>query len=152
MSATLPSRRALVVLNLVFWTAVAVSVVHYTDNYFAYDSFPQTEGSLNPSRAVVGGSWFLFTAVGLAGYVLFRRGQVRRASAFLAVYSVSGIIGIGHYSADGMTDAVRWRQAHVIADIGLGLAMFAFAVWAGRRAHPPIPESNARSSRSRASA
>jgi hypothetical protein len=48
----------------------------------------------------------------------------------LAVYSISGIIGIGHYAADGMTDAVWWRQAHVVADIALGLAVFAFAVWA----------------------
>jgi len=127
-----PSRQALLVLNLVLWTAVAVSIVHYTDNYFAYDQFPQASGGPSPSRTVVGASWFLFTAFGLVGYALFRGGQVRRASVFLAIYSISGIIGIGHYSAAGMTDAVWWRQAHVIADIVLGLAVFGFAVWAAR--------------------
>ncbi len=113
-------------------TAVAVSIVHYTDNYFNYDQFPQASSGPTPSQTVVGVSWFVFTAFGLVGYALFRRGQVRRASALLAVYSISGIIGIGHYSAAGMTDAVWWRQAHVIADIVLGLAVFAFAVWAAR--------------------
>ena len=120
-------------LDLLFWTAVAVSVVHYADNYFNYNQFPQASSGPSPSRTVVGVSWFVFTAFGLAGYALFRQGQVRRASVFLAVYSISGLIGIGHYSASGMTDAVWWRQAHVIADIALGLAVFAFAVWAGRR-------------------
>jgi hypothetical protein len=66
----------------------------------------------------------------LTGYWLFRQGHVRRASALLAVYSIGGIIGIGHYAVGGMTDAVWWRQAHVIADITLGLAVFGFAVWA----------------------
>jgi hypothetical protein len=28
-----------------------------------------------------------------------------------------------------MTDQPAWRQAHVIADIALGAAMFAFALW-----------------------
>jgi len=88
---------------------------------------------------VVGVSWFVFTAFGLAGYALFRQGQVRRASVFLAVYSISGLIGIGHYSASGMTDAVWWRQAHVIADIALGLAVFGFAVWAATPAPARSP-------------
>lgn len=117
-----------------FWTAVAVSVVHYADNYFAYDQFPQADSGPSPSRAAVGVSWFAFTAVGLIGYRLDRQGLVRRASVFLAIYSISGIIGIGHYAADGMTDAVWWRQAHVIADIVLGLAVFAFAIWTATRA------------------
>jgi len=88
---------------------------------------------------VVGVSWFVFTAFGLVGYALVRKGHVRRASAFLAVYSISGIIGIGHYAADGMTDAVWWRQAHVVADVVLGLAVFAFAVWAARHAEAADP-------------
>lgn len=118
------------VLNAVFWTAVAVSIVHYTDNYFNYSDFPEDEGG--PTKTVVGIAWFVFTAAGLAGYVLYRRGRIRLASALLAFYSVSGLIGIGHYTVDGMTDAVWWRQAHVVADILLGIAVLAFAIWSVR--------------------
>jgi len=57
-------------LDLLFWTAVAVSIVHYTDNYFSYDQFPQASTGPSPSRSVVGVSWFIFTAFGLAGYAL----------------------------------------------------------------------------------
>lgn len=139
-AAALPGRRqSLLVLDLLFWTAVVVSIVHYTDNFFAYDRFPQASSGPSPSRTVVGVAWFVFTSAGLIGYRLYRQGLIRRASAFLAFYSISGIIGIGHYTASGMTDAVWWRQAHVIADILLGLAVFGFAVWTARRADRGAP-------------
>lgn len=51
-TTALPSRRrTLLVLDLLFWTAVAVSIVHYTDNYFAYERFPQASSGPSPSRA-----------------------------------------------------------------------------------------------------
>ena len=122
--------RALRLLTAILAVAVAVSIVHYADNYFNYDEFPQSETLPNPSAALVGLSWFLFTAAGAAGYLLFRRRSYVLACISLGFYSGSGLVGILHYSAEGMTEAVWWRQAHVIADILLGAAMLAFAVWA----------------------
>ena len=124
---------AMRVLTVVFWTAVAVSVVHYTDNYVNYSAFPQVEDGLNPSRPVVPIAWFVFTPAGIAGYLAFRRGRLRPAALLLGFYSTSGLVGIGHYVAPGMTDAVWWRQAHVVADIALGAAVLACAVWIARR-------------------
>lgn len=129
--------QSLRVLNFVFWTAVVVSMVHYTDNYVAYESFPQSDSLPNPSAITVLISWFVFTAAGLTGYALFRQQRYRPASLFLALYSVSGLVGIGHYTVGGMTDAVWWRQAHVIADILLGIAVFVFTVFTARRLDPP---------------
>jgi len=116
-------------LTVLLATALVVSVVHYTDNYFNYEDFPQSETLPNPSAGLVGFSWFLFTAFGVAGYVLFLRRSYSLAALSLAAYSGSGLVGILHYSAEGMTDAVWWRQAHVIADIVLGAAVLAFAIW-----------------------
>lgn len=120
------------VLAALLTVAVAVSVVHYADNYFNYAAFPTSDELPAPSRALVGISWFAFTAAGVLGYALFRAGRrIGLACAFLAYYSVSGLIGVGHYTAGEMVDAPWWRQAHVVADIlcGMAIALFAFAAW-----------------------
>jgi hypothetical protein len=129
--------RARRLLNLVFWTAFVVSVVHYADNYLGWEDYPHPASGPDPSKTDILIAWFVFTALGLTGYVLFRRGRVRAGVVLLAAYSGSGLIGIGHYMVDGMTDAVWWRQAHVLADIVLGMAMLAFAVWAALNVRPP---------------
>jgi hypothetical protein len=49
---------------------------------------------------------------------------------------VSGLIGIGHYTVEGATDMVWWRQTHVIVDILCGIAILGFALWAALRATP----------------
>ena len=129
------SSRANRILTVVFLAAVAVSVVHYTDNYFNYSDYPTSDSLPNPSQELVGLSWFLFTAVGVTGYVLFRRGRYPLACLCLGFYAGSGLVGFGHYATDGMTDAVWWRQAHVVADIALGIAMVSLAVYFALR--PP---------------
>ncbi len=126
-------RRALSILTWILLLAVAVSVVHYVDNYVNYADFPQSDTVPNPSKTTVGAAWFFFTAFGVAGYLLFRRRRYPLALVCLAVYSGSGLVGIGHYLTEGMTDAVWWRQAHVVADIVLGASVLAFCLWAARR-------------------
>lgn len=121
--------RANRIVTVVFFVAVAVSIAHYTDNYFNYEDFPTSDTLPNPSQTLVGISWFLFTAVGLAGYALFLRGRYPLACLCLGFYAGSGLVGFGHYATDGMTDAVWWRQAHVVADIMLGIAMVSIAVY-----------------------
>ena len=112
--------------------AVLVSIVHYADNVANFADYPQPSSGPAPSSALIGVSWFVFTAFGFAGLVLYRRGRVRAAAACLAAYSISGLVGLGHYTVAGATGMPWWRQLHVIADIACGAAVFAFAVWAGR--------------------
>jgi hypothetical protein len=129
------------------WTAVAVSIVHYTDNFLGYDSYPHPDSGPDPSKALIPVGWVVFTAFGVAGYLLFRRRRIKPALLCLAAYSGSGLIGIGHYTVAGMTDAVWWRQAHVVADILAGTAMLAFVVWAALRLRPDGSERRAPASR-----
>jgi hypothetical protein len=125
--------RAVRRLTVLLAIAVAVSVVHYTDNYFNYSDFPINDSLPAPSAGLVGFSWFAFTAAGLLGYVLFRQGRrLGAACAFLALYSGSGLVGFGHYAASAMFDAPWWRQAHVIGDIVCGIAILTFAAWSYR--------------------
>jgi hypothetical protein len=133
-------RRAVALLTPLLAAAVVVSVVHYTDNYVNYADFPQDGPVPDPSRAVVGAAWFVFTAAGIAGYVLFRRAPSTLALALLAFYSGSGLVGFGHYTVPGAFDMPVARQAHVIADILLGLAIFGFVMWVAR-SRAPTPRS-----------
>ena len=126
--------RAVRTLTVILGLAVVVSVVHYADNYFNYADFPEPTSGPAPSKGLVGASWFLFTAAGLAGYVIFRRsGPTVAALVLLAFYSGSGLVGFGHYTVAGATDMPIWRQAHVVADIALGIAMLVFVLRAASR-------------------
>ena len=112
--------------------AVAVSVVHYADNTFNYAEYPSDGPIPDPPRAIVGGSWFVFTAFGVWGYLAYRRGELQRAALGLAVYSGSGLVGFAHYSVPGAFDMPWWRQAHIVADILCGIAIATVAVAAAR--------------------
>lgn len=125
-------RRATRALFALLGVAFVVSVVHYLDNYVNYSDYPQPEpGDLPaPSAAVIGVSWFVFTACGVLGAWWWLHGRRVAAAVALAVYSVSGLIGVGHYLVPGATDMPLWRQAHVVVDIACGVAVLAFASWA----------------------
>ena len=130
-------------LNIVFFTAVASSLVHYTDNYLAFDRFPQGGPGPDISDDAIWIAWVLLTALGVTGYVLYRRGEIRRGSALLAAYSVSGLIGLGHYTAPGIGDLAWWRHLHIWADILCGIAVLAFAIWSVQGTRSVAPSSSA---------
>ncbi len=120
---------------------VAVSAVHYLDNVVNYDAFPQSDAGPSPSRSFIAVSWFVFTAIAALAVWNHRRGADAPAAVCLAVYSLSGLVGLGHYGVAGATEMVWWRQAHVIADIVLGAALLflAFAVWRYRSSRRSTP-------------
>ena len=124
--------RATRVLLWLMGVAFVVSVVHYVDNVVNYADYPQPDpgGPPAPTAVVIAVSWFVFTAAGLCGlWLWFRRSIVGAALAF-ASYSISGLVGIGHYTVPAATGMPWWRQTHVIVDILCGIAVLGFALWA----------------------
>jgi hypothetical protein len=117
-------RRIYVVVGIAF----VVSVVHYVDNYVNYDAYPEPTSGPAPSATVIGLAWFLFTAFAIGALVLLRQGRQLGAALCLAVYSISGLIGIGHYTVPGALDMPWWRQAHVLVDVVCGVAVLAMAI------------------------
>jgi hypothetical protein len=130
----MPNLRA---LNVVFFAAVASSIVHYSDNYLAFDRFPNGGPAPEITADAIWIAWVVFTAFGVAGYVAYRRGELRKGAALFAVYSLSGLIGLGHYTAPGMSELAWWRHVHVWVDVLCGAAVLAFAVWSTRREMSP---------------
>ncbi len=125
--------RALVLLAALLAVAIAVSVVHYTDNVLNFEDYPQPTSGPAPSATVIAVAWFVFTAAALAAFALFRRGHLAAAAAALAVYSLSGLVGAGHYTVPGAGTMPWWRHTHIVADIVCGIAVLAFAVWTARQ-------------------
>jgi hypothetical protein len=130
----MPNLRA---LNIVFFTAVASSIVHYTDNYLAFDRYPTGGPGPDITADSIWIAWILFTAFGVAGYLAYRRGEIRLGAGLLAVYSLSGLIGIGHYTAPGVSHLAWWRHVHIAVDIACGIAVLTFAVLSTRRTVSP---------------
>lgn len=130
--ATAPARQAQVLTGLLT-AALLASIGHFTDNYVNYyDAYPQSDAIPAPPDTAVLLLWFVFTAAGVAGYVLFRRGARRQAVVRLAVYSGAGLGGLGHYATAAAFHMPWWRQAAVGADIACGVAIVVFIVWVMR--------------------
>lgn len=125
-------------LTLLLAIAVAVSVVHYVDNVVNFDDYPEPTSGPAPSATLIAVSWFAFTAAAVAGWRWLRDGRVQAAAAALAFYSVSGLVGFGHYTVDGAADMPAWRQAHIVLDIACGIAVVAFAIGLVRAQRRPV--------------
>lgn len=131
------SKTPLTVLRLLLTVAIAESFVHYLDNTLRYSDYTGP----NPPAAtswiaqwMIPVSWVLFTVAGIVGYRRFREGRWPEAAAYLAIYSVSGLISIGHYVGISINDLSVFQNTFVFLDIAAGTAVLAFAYWTWRRA------------------
>src|SRR6476620_9093851 len=95
------------VLRVLLSVAVAESFVHYLDNTLRYSDYTGSDPPAVSSwiaRWMIPVSWVLFTAAALVAYRRFVQGRWREAATYLAVYSVSGLISIGHYLGVSISD------------------------------------------------
>ena len=119
-------------LQVLFAVTVAESFVHYLDNTIEYDDYtvanPSILGGL-VKQWVIPVSWVLFTAAGVVGYRRFREARWPQAAAFLGAYSASGLISLLHYTDISMDDLNAFQNTFVFADVALGAAILAFALW-----------------------
>ena len=119
-------------LQVLLAVTVAESFVHYLDNTIEYDDYtvanPSILGGL-VKQWVIPVSWVLFTAAGVIGYRRFREARWPQAAAFLGAYSASGLISLLHYTDISVSDLNAFQNTFVFADIVLGAAVLAFALW-----------------------
>ena len=136
------SKTPLKVLRVLLVVAIAESFVHYLDNTLRYSDYTGP----NPPAAtswiaqwMIPVSWVLFTVAAVVGYRRFRDGRWSEAAAYLAIYSVSGLISIGHYVGISINDLSVFQNTFVFLDIAAGTAVLAFAFWTWRRSRVAIP-------------
>jgi len=117
----------LTVVRRVFVTALALSVVHYVDNTVRFADYTGGKSGF-VTRAMIPISWVLFTAAGVAGYRLLTRGNRSLGGSLLGAYSVSGLIGILHYTTVPPGDFDWFQNTFIGLDFLAGLAVFVLAV------------------------
>lgn len=80
---------------LVLIAYAGASFLHHMHNAQFLERYPGMPGWLSP--AVVYGAWLIATAIGVAGYVLWRREQRWFAIGLLAAYAIYGLDSLAHY-------------------------------------------------------
>ena len=117
------------IVRRVFVTALLLSVVHYIDNTIRFEDY--TGGKASDgfiTRPMIPISWVFFTAAGVAGYRLLKQGNRALGGSLLALYSVSGLIGIGHFTTVSPSDFSAFQNTFIALDFLAGLAVFVLAV------------------------
>jgi hypothetical protein len=111
----------------VFVTALLLSVVHYIDNTVRFDDYTGGRKGFI-TQAMIPISWVLFTAAGIAGYRALKQGNRGLGGSLLGVYSVSGLIGLFHYTTVSPSDFDWFQNTFIGLDFLAGLAVFIVAV------------------------
>lgn len=74
----------------------AASLLHHVHNAEFLDQYPKLPAWLAPTGVYA--AWLGVTLVGVAGYLLFRRGLRIAGLLVIAVYGMLGFDGFAHYS------------------------------------------------------
>jgi hypothetical protein len=83
-------------LNVLLLAYVAASLVHFVHNAEFLADYPNMPVWLSPG--IVYAVWAANTAIGAAGYILFRRGYWLVGLTVLGVYAILGFGGLDHYT------------------------------------------------------
>jgi hypothetical protein len=135
MEASLGTR-PVAFLRTVLVIAVAESFVHYLDNTLRFSDYTGNDPPAVTSwisRWMIPVSWVLFTAAAVVGYRRFCQGHLSEAAVYLGVYSLSGLISIGHYFGVSIHDLSVFQNVFVFLDIALGVVLLCFAIWTARQ-------------------
>lgn len=125
---------------LVFAT-IAVSLFHFTDNAVNVDTYPKASWQPEWFDVVVVVAWFVYTAVGVAGYRLYERGRFGAAHACLLIYGYLIASSLGHFLFGSPDELTTRGLVSVFVDVAAGLAVMAVALWSivARRARAQRP-------------
>jgi hypothetical protein len=116
-------------VRLVVVASVVVTLFHFTDNYVSIETYPEAGWQPDWFDVVVLVSWPLFTAFGVVGYLLYRRGQLATAHACLIVYSYTGLSSLGHFLYGSPDEFTTRGLVSVFTDVLAGSAVLAVTVW-----------------------
>lgn len=93
----------------------AASLAHHVHNAVYLQDYPNLPPSLSVTR--IGIAWLVVAAVGLAGYLLYRRRHRRIGLLLLAIYGALGLYGLLHYTLAPMTVHTRAMNASIWLEV-----------------------------------
>ena len=117
---------------LVFLSAYcAASLLHFAHNATFADEYPNLPAALSPAR--IYGAWVGITALGVAGYLTFRRGFQATGLAVIAVYAALGFDGLLHYGLAPVSAHTRMMNFTIWLEVATAAALLAVLFWQWRR-------------------
>jgi hypothetical protein len=108
--------------------SIVLTAFHFADNAIAIDTYPAPDWQPDWFYLVVALSWPVFTAIGIAGYRAYRRGDTRRAGVCLVAYSYTGLISLGHFTSGSPSELTTRGVVSVFVDAVVGLVVLGLAV------------------------
>jgi hypothetical protein len=128
--------------SLVRWAVfgtIALTLFHFTDNAVNIDTYPEAGWQPDWFEFVVVAAWFAYTAVGVAGYRLYREGRFGAAHVCLLFYGYLVLSSIGHFLYGSPDELTTRGLISVFVDVAAGSVVIAIAGWsilAGRTRAP----------------
>jgi hypothetical protein len=115
-------------------TVVAATIVltafHFTDNIVNVDTYPRQEwisGTFIQVAALA--FWPILAAVGVAGYLNYRRGRFPLANWLLVAFSYLGLVSLGHFTAGSPDELTARGLISVTIDAVAGFTVLGVALW-----------------------
>jgi len=122
--------KGLTPLRVILGFSLLSTTLHYTHNTIRVADYPQLPGvPAVVAGVVVAFGWVLFTTFGYLGYRAYTQGRYPRALAFLLVYSLAGMITLGHFLA-GVPQIPGFWFATIFTDAAAGIGLWVFLIWA----------------------
>ncbi|WIY05192.1 hypothetical protein QRX60_15595 [Amycolatopsis mongoliensis] len=122
--------KGLTPLRVILGFSLVSTAIHYAHNAIRVADYPQLPGVPATVAGIgVAVGWVLLTTFGWLGYRAYRQGRYPRALAFLLVYSLAGMITLGHFLT-GVPQIPAFFFATIFTDAAAGLALWVFLAWA----------------------
>ena len=108
---------------------IALTLFHFTDNAINIEHYPKERWQPDWFDVVVVIGWFLYTAVGIAGYRLYRQGRHGAAHVALVIYGYLVMSSLGHFLYGSPTELTTRGLVSVFVDAVAGAIVIAVALW-----------------------
>ena len=116
-------------VRLVVITTIALTLFHFTDNAINVDTYPKASWQPDWFDVVVALAWVLYTAVGVAAFLLYERGRFGAAHAGLLIYGYLVFSSLGHFLYGSPSELTTRGVISVFVDVAAGSVVIAVAVW-----------------------
>jgi hypothetical protein len=126
-------------VGIVVAGTILLTAFHFTDNIVNVDTYPrQEEISATAVQVAALIFWPLFAAFGVIGYLLYRRGRISPAHAYLLAFSFLGLVSLGHFTAASPDKLTTRGLISVIMDAIAGFTVVGTVAWSilARRKEP----------------
>ena len=106
----------------------AASLFHHVHNAEFLADYPGLPGWMTP--VAVYAAWFITTFVGIAGWLLLRKGNESAGLALIALYGAAGLYSLAHYALAPAAAHSFAMNLGIWLEVATGLVLLSAATFA----------------------